>query len=95
MTKLRPFFITVIFITERKSRNAQFSVMVMGVDPEWLFQFQKHVIITKLVKIYQVTALLYNCCFYYRNEAQKYPVFYSGRVGGSTMPFQIPKTGYN
>ena len=41
MTKLWPFFITDVFITERKPINAQFSVLVMWVDPKWLFQFQK------------------------------------------------------
>ena len=47
MTKLWHFFIDVVFITKRKPRNAQFSVLVMWVDPEWRFQFQKQVIIKK------------------------------------------------
>ena len=49
----------------------------------------------KLVKNDQVTALLYNCRVYYRNEAQKYLVFCSGCLCGSIMAFPIPKTGYN
>ena len=28
----------------------------------------------------QVMALLYNCCFYYRKEAQKYSVLYSVKI---------------
>ena len=66
MTKLRPFFITVVFITERKHRNAQFFVLVTLVDPEWLFQFQKQVPI--LVKTDNVTALFYNSRFYNRKK---------------------------
>ena len=50
MTKLRPFFVTVVFITERKPKNAQFYVLVAWVDPEWLFQFQKNVIIKNPVR---------------------------------------------
>ena len=64
-------------------------------DPEWLFQFQKQVIIKKPVKNDQVTTLLYNCRFYYRKEAQKYLVFCSGRDGGFRMAFPIQKTRYN
>ena len=95
MTKLRPFFITVIFITERKPRNAQFSVLVVLVDPKWIFQFQKQVIIKNQVRNDQVTFLLYNYHFYYRNEAQQYPIFYSGCVSGSRMVVPIPKPGNN
>ena len=91
MTKLRTFFITIIFITERNSKNAQFYVLATRVDPEWLFQFQKQVIIKQPVKNDRVTALLYNFHFYYRKEAQKYPVFCFGCVSGSRMVFPIPK----
>ena len=49
----------------------------------------------KPVKNDQVMALLYNCRFYYRKEAQKCPIFYFGHVGGSKMAVLIPKTGYN
>ena len=63
MTKLRPFFITVVFITERKPRNAQFFVLVTLVDPERLFQFQKQVIIKKPVKNDQVTTLSITAIF--------------------------------
>ena len=55
----------------------------------------KQVIIKKPVKNDQVTALFYKWRFYFQMEAQKYPFFCSGRVGGSIMVFQIPKTGYN
>ena len=64
MTKLRPFCITVVFINERKPRNAQFYVLVTWVDPEWLFQFQKTGYNKKPVKTDQVTELFYKCHFY-------------------------------
>ena len=68
MTKLWPFFITVIFITERKPRNAQFSVPITWVDLECHFQFQKHVIVNIPVKTDQVTTLFNNCRFYNRKK---------------------------
>ena len=95
MTKLCPFFITAIFITERKPRNAQFFVLVTSVDPEWLFQFQKQLIIKWPVKNDQVTTIVYNYRFYGQKEAQKCPVFCSGHINGSRMAAPIPKTGYN
>ena len=83
------------FYYRKEAKNGQFSVLVMRMDPESLFQFQKQVIIKSPVKNDQVTTLLYNCHFYYRKEAHKYPVFYSGCIGGSRMMFSIPKKGYN
>ena len=37
----------------------------------------------------------YNSCFYYRKEAQKWPVLCSSHVGGSKMVVPIPNIGYN
>ena len=73
MTKLRPFFITVIFVTERNPINTKFFVLVACLDPEWNLQFQKPVIIKIMVKNNQVTTL------YRKKErkpknAQKYQV---------------------
>ena len=64
MTKLRPFCIIVIFITERNPINTQFSVLVVRLDPEWCFQFQTQAIIKIMVKNDKVRALFYNFCFY-------------------------------
>ena len=95
MTKLQPFVITIVFITERKPKNAQLSVLATWVDPEWLLQFQKQVIIKNPVQNDQLMALLYNYRFNYWKEAQKYPVFCSGHEGGSKMAFLILNTSYN
>ena len=43
----------------------------------------------------QVMALFYNCRFYYRKEAHKFPVFRYGHVGVNRMTIPILKIGYN